>query len=163
MTMRIYCGTYAKYNSGSIEGAWFDLDDYTDKDAFIEACQEFHGPGEHEFMFQDWEGIPNGMITESWVDPDVWDLIEAYDEFDEDTVNAYCYLFDKWDKDDFQERYRGKYRSWEEMVEELLDEIGQLEEVPDWARCYFDYGKYANDLRCGGDFTEHDDYFFWNH
>lgn len=28
MTYRIYVGTYAKYSSGSIKGAWLDLEDY---------------------------------------------------------------------------------------------------------------------------------------
>ena len=37
---RIYVGTYAKYNDGSIEGKWFDLSDFSDKDEFYEACKE---------------------------------------------------------------------------------------------------------------------------
>ena len=39
---RIYVGTYAKYNAGSIKGAWLDLEDYADRDAFLEACRELH-------------------------------------------------------------------------------------------------------------------------
>ena len=39
---RIYVGTYAKYNDGSIEGKWFDLSDFSDKDEFYEACKELH-------------------------------------------------------------------------------------------------------------------------
>jgi len=39
---RIYVGTYAKYNSGSIAGKWLDLEDYSDKEAFLEACAELH-------------------------------------------------------------------------------------------------------------------------
>jgi antirestriction protein len=161
--MRIYVGTYSLYNSGNLKGKWFDLEDYADKDEFLEACQEFHGPGEHEFMFQDYEGIPNGMVGECTVDEKCWDLIEAYDEFHEDAVNAYCYLFDTWDKDDFQDRYRGEFPSWEDMAEELLDETGELSKIPEDLRYYFDYEKYARDLQMGGDFTEHEGYFFWNH
>ena len=41
-TPRIYVGTYAKYNNGSIQGEWLDLDDYTDKSDFIQACLELH-------------------------------------------------------------------------------------------------------------------------
>ena len=40
MTARIYVGTYAKYNNGSIAGAWLNLDDYSDKDAFLAACRK---------------------------------------------------------------------------------------------------------------------------
>ena len=39
---RIYVGTYAKYNDGSIEGKWLDLSDYSDKEEFYEACRELH-------------------------------------------------------------------------------------------------------------------------
>ena len=39
---RIYCGTYGKYNAGSIAGAWLDLDDYDDADAFYTACRQLH-------------------------------------------------------------------------------------------------------------------------
>lgn len=164
MTMQIYVGTYAKYNDGNLFGKWLDLEDYSDRDEFYEACAELHADEEDpEFMFQDWEGIPDGMISESHVSPECWTLLDAYEKYDEDMVNAYCYCFGEWNEKNFNERYLGEYDSWEHMAEELLEETGQLEEVPDWARCYFDHEKYANDLRIVGDFTEHDGYYFWNH
>ncbi len=55
---RIYVGTYAKYNEGSIFGKWLDLSDYSDKDEFYETCRELHKDEEDpELMFQDWEYI----------------------------------------------------------------------------------------------------------
>ena len=39
---RIYVGTYAQYNNGSLFGEWLDLSDYSDKDDFLEACAELH-------------------------------------------------------------------------------------------------------------------------
>lgn len=51
---RVYVGTYAKYNSGSLFGKWLDLSDYSDKDE-----------QEPEFMFQDYENIPETLISES--------------------------------------------------------------------------------------------------
>src|SRR5690349_16831915 len=54
---RVYVGTYAKYNNGSIAGAWLDLEDYADKDSFLAACAELHkDEDDPEFMFQDFEG-----------------------------------------------------------------------------------------------------------
>ena len=55
---RIYVGTYEKYNNGSIQGAWLEMDDYATRNQFEAACQSLHGSGEHEFMYQDHEGIP---------------------------------------------------------------------------------------------------------
>ena len=39
---RIYVGTYAKYNDGSLFGKWMDLSDYIDLNDFYEACLELH-------------------------------------------------------------------------------------------------------------------------
>ena len=81
--MKIYCGTYAKYANGSIDGAWLDLEDYSDKDEFLAACRELHkDEADPEFMFQDWEGIPDDMVSEFHVSPECWDVLEAYDEFE---------------------------------------------------------------------------------
>lgn len=160
--MRIYVGTYAKYNSGSIQGAWLDLDDYTNADEFYAACKEIHKDEEDpELMFQDWEEIPESMISESHLNPEVFTLAEAYDEYGQERVNAYLYLFDTWDSEGFEETYRGEYESWEALAEDLLAESGDLELIPEHLRYYFDYEKYARDLRIGGDFVEHDGYYFW--
>lgn len=164
MTMRIYVGTYAKYNEGSLKGEWLDLEDYADKDEFYKACKELHDDEDDpEFMFQDWEDIPDGMVSESHVDEKCWELIEAYDEFDEGVVKAYCACFGEWDRKDFQDRFHGEFNSWEDMAAELLEETGALDQVPENLRYYFDYEKYANDMRLGGDMVEHEGYFFWNH
>ncbi len=164
MSMQIYVGTYAKYNNGNLFGKWLDLEDYTDRDEFYEACAELHADEEDpEFMFQDWECVPDGMISEVHVSAVCWTLLDVYEKYDEDAVNAYCYCFGEWDENDFKERYRGEYDSWEHMAEELLEETGELDQIPERLRHYFNYEKYANDLCIGGDFTEHDGYYFWNH
>ncbi len=85
----VYVGTYAKYNNGSIDGAWLDLEDYSDKDTFIAACQELHkDEADPELMFQDWEGIPNGMISESHIDSEVFAWLDLDDD-DREILAAY--------------------------------------------------------------------------
>ena len=65
---KVYVGTYGKYNIGSLSGAWLDLSDYSDKEEFYEACRELHKDEEDaEYMFQDWENVPEGLIGESWI------------------------------------------------------------------------------------------------
>ena len=74
--MRIYVGTYAKYNNGSIVGAWLDLEDYSDKDEFIDAALELHkDESDPELMFQDWEGS-RYLISECSVEEAAWDFME---------------------------------------------------------------------------------------
>lgn len=70
---RVYVGTYGKYNSGSIAGAWLNLADYKNKEEFLAACARLHkNEPDPEFMFQDWEGVPSWLIRESWISPEVW-------------------------------------------------------------------------------------------
>lgn len=71
---RVYVGTYAKYNAGSLEGKWLTLSDYANKAEFIAACRELHkDEADPELMFQDWEGVPSWMIGESHIDAEVWE------------------------------------------------------------------------------------------
>ena len=74
----VYVGTYGKYNNGSLFGAWLDLSDYADKEEFYEACRELHKDEEDaEFMFQDWENVPEGLIGESWISENFFTLRDA--------------------------------------------------------------------------------------
>ncbi len=75
---KIYVGTYGKYNNGSLFGAWLDLSDYADKEEFYEACRELHKDEEDaEFIFQDYENIPENLISESWISDNFFTLRDA--------------------------------------------------------------------------------------
>lgn len=152
---RIYVGTYAKYNDGSIEGKWLDLSDYSDKEEFYEACRELH-KDEHdpEFMFQDWEYIPNGLIGESWLSDNIFEVIEAIDDMDDDRKEAFevwlnheSYDISSRDINDltssFEDDFQGKYDDKEDYAYEIVDECYDL---PEFAKTYFDYEKFARDL-----------------
>ena len=161
--MKAYVSTFAKFNNGNLNGVWLDLKDYSDKDEFIEACLKLHADErDPELMFADWEGIPDDFIGESHISPECWDLLEAYDDHGEGAVNAYCYCFGEWDERSFKERYRGEYDSFTDLAEQLLNECGELDQIPEHLRGYFDYEAYGRDLRLGGDVVEHDGYFFYS-
>ena len=54
--VKIYVGTYAKYNNGSIFGEWLNLGDFDNLEDFYNKCKEIHADEEDaEFMFQDYE------------------------------------------------------------------------------------------------------------
>lgn len=73
----LYCGTYAKYNNGSIAGKWLRLEDYPDAEAFLTACRELHrDEADPELMFQDFEGFPGEFYGESL---SLEDLRKLYD------------------------------------------------------------------------------------
>lgn len=157
----IYVGTFNTYNNGSLKGAWLDLSDYADRNAFYEACAELHADeSDPEYMFQAWEDIPDGFISECSIKDEFWEYMNH--PADEDAKAAYMACFDEWDEDKFEERYHGQFDSWTKMAEELLESTGDLDAIPESLRYYFDYEAYARDMRLGGDMCEHDGYFFWN-
>jgi antirestriction protein len=94
MNPRIYVGTYAKYNNGNLFGEWLEPADYENRDDFYAACRELHSDETcPEFMFQDWEDIPQCLIKESYVCDSLWDWVYM-DEPDLTTVAVY------WDEVD---------------------------------------------------------------
>ena len=75
----VYVGTYAKYNNGSLFGAWLNLSNYSDKEEFYEACRELHKDEEDaEYMFQDYENIPEALISESWISENFFALWKSH-------------------------------------------------------------------------------------
>lgn len=93
----VYCGTYHKYNCGSIFGKWMKFADYADADEFFEACSELHkdedDPG---FMFQDFECFPEQYYSESMghsLCERIYELINERTHIDEEQFEAYLEAF----------------------------------------------------------------------
>src|SRR5262245_10389407 len=115
---RIYVGTYAKYNAGSIKGAWLDLEDYSDRDAFLEACRELHKDEQDpEFMFQGFEGFPRGFYNESSAPPDeLWDWLKL-DKDEQELLAVYQeHIGSDGDIDTARDAFMGK-RNCKRMFE----------------------------------------------
>lgn len=87
---RVYVGTYGKYNAGSLFGKWLDLSDYSDKEEFYDACRELHKDEEDaEFMFQDWENVPENLIGESWLSENFFALRDAVEDLGDTEQEAF--------------------------------------------------------------------------
>lgn len=167
MAARIYVGTYAKYNAGSIKGAWLDVEDYSDKDEFLKACADLHSDeSDPEFMFQDFEGFPKGFYSESYIKPELFDWL-ALDESDRELLAVYQeHVAQDGDIDAAREAYAGTFDSPEAWARNFLDDTGALQSVPENLRNYIDYESYARDAQYGGDpyFAHHegDVFVFWS-
>lgn len=156
---RVYVGTYNKYNNGSLFGKWLDLSDYSDKDEFLEACRELHKDDQDpEFMFQDYENIPETLISESWLSDKFFELREATENMDETVQEAFFIWcedaskdFNKEDADSlvsaFTDDYIGQYDSEEDYAEEYIRET---QDLSDFVLQYFNYAQYATDLFYSG-------------
>lgn len=144
--MKVYVGTYGKYNNGDISGAWLDIEDYSSKDDFYDACRELHSSEpDAEFMFQDYEGIPSGLIGESWIDEFVFELANEEDETIEN-FSAFIDAFNSESFSDFENAFQGRHDSEVAFAEYIVESYGTLGGIPEHLQYYFDYEKYANEL-----------------
>lgn len=147
----VYVGTYAKYNNGSLKGEWVNLSDFSDKDDFIEYCLELHNDEkEPELMFQDYENIPKGLISESDIDESLWEILPLYDEYGEEFINTVMNDCSLSDYDELQSVINDMVvyyaDSVEEAVERYCDET-MMTTDSDWCERYFDYDSFGYDLR----------------
>lgn len=156
---KIYVGTFAKYNNGSIFGAWLDLADYSDSQEFYTACKKLHS-GEHdpEYMFQDWEGIPEQFISESSIDSEYWEYQEKIESsyLDSDIWDAG--LDADIEPDDIEEAYSGRYSNDEDFAYDLAEQLGYLDDTASWPHSCIDWERAARDLMF--DYIESNHYYF---
>ncbi len=146
----VYCGTYAKYNDGCIDGAWLDLTTFDSYDDFIEVCKKLHRDEEDpELMFQDFENFPKDWYSESCMDEVTFNNIQKYADMNEEMREAfddYICNFSFVDFESFEEAYCGKYNSEEDFATELLDDCYDIERMMGSLARYFDYEAFARDL-----------------
>ncbi len=146
---RIYVGTYAKYNSGSLKGAWLDLEDYSDNDEFLAACAALHSDeNDPEFMFQDYEGFPRDLYGESDIS-DVWEWLKLDDE-DRELLAVYQSTIGEATMEQARDAYAGSFDNPADWAEQFLNDCGDLQDVPEHLRNYIDFEAYARDAGFNG-------------
>ena len=155
---KIYVSSYKKYTEDSLFGKWLVLSDYSDMDEFMAACKELHSDeSDPEFMFQDFEAIPDSLISESWLSENFFPLRDALVELSDNEQEAFLvwcnngsYDLDSEDCHDlissFKDEYFGEYESEEDFAYNLVEDCYNL---PEFALTYFDYEKFAKDLFIG--------------
>ena len=145
----VYCGTYGKYNDGSLCGLWVDISSFDDYDDFIRFCKAIHADEEDpELMFQDFEGFPRQWYSESGMNEDDFDHIKEYcdlcDKYDQDAVDDYMEFHDELDS--FEEAYCGHWDSEEDFARHIVEECYDLDRIMGNLSNYFDYDAFARDL-----------------
>jgi len=152
-TAKIYVGTFAKYNNGSIEGAWLTLSDYSDAEEFLTACAELHSDEvDAELMFQDYEGFPKDLYSESMSESElekvyeymeVMDQIEGWD--DSDWISAHnTYCIENNNSDDeifgFDDDFFNTYFEGRPMEAARATHFGEV----NWNDDYITFNGYGN-------------------
>lgn len=145
----VYCGTYGKYNNGSLFGLWLDITKFNDYDEFIDVCRQLHADEEDpELMFQDYECFPRELYCESCMGEETFDKILEYGELSDDDKEAFDDFLQNndYDMEKFHEAYVGKWGSEEDFAYHIIEECYDLEKMMgDMAR-FFDYEAFAREL-----------------
>jgi antirestriction protein len=168
--IKLYCGTYHKYNSGSLHGKWFDLSDYSDLEELYEAFAELHEDEEDpEYMFQDYEvehSFLKDLISESFLSEDIFEIIEEIGNstLDIEVLSAFADVYG-FEEDDVsawiekcEEAYSGEHLSDEDFAEELADELGCMNDSSSWPYTCIDWKQAARELMY--DYSESDGHYF---
>lgn len=157
---QIYVACLASYNNGKLHGAWIDASLGADHiqneiNAILKNSPEVNA---EEWAIHDYENFGSIELSE-------WSNIERvatlakliYEQGD-----AFAAWYDSQDgknfdtdeiEEKFSEQYQGSYLSEVDFAEQLLEDCGQLAELPEWAKNYFDFESYARDLRLSGDYA----------
>ena len=145
----VYCGTYGKYNEGSLFGMWLDISKFNDYNEFISVCRQLHADEDDpEFMFQDYECFPRAWYCECGMSEETFNKILEYAKLDDQEREAYDDYMEwrnEGDIDDFRDSLEGHWDTEEDFAEYIIEgcydtsSMGQLQ-------YYIDYGRFARDL-----------------
>ena len=156
----LYCGTYGKYNSGSLCGMWVNVSTFESYDDFENFCKAIHADEEDpELMYQDFANIHDSLYHESMGEEEFNNLLkycELCDDFVVDAVDDFLELFRPEDLDRMDDSYMGVYDSKEDVAREIVNDCYDLDKMMGNLSYYFDYEAFARDLfMCDYHFGSH--------
>lgn len=130
----VYCGTYKKYNEGSLNGGWLHLGRYQNGAAFLEACKKLHtDESDPEFMYQDSEYLPDEFYSESCIYPEVFEVIQAIKQMNSDKQAAFAdfcergaCIPDMFDVEEFLLTYKPNKKPRKTAQSEDMKEFSEL-------------------------------------
>lgn len=151
----VYVGTYKKYDNGNLFGEWIDLEKFSDAEEFLNVCRLLHDDEEEpDLMFQDYQGFPGEFYYELMSKDDIQNILDYVNLSDDDKemIEDYieCYGRSIEDFKDVLQRAKGRvigqYDSFLDFAMEQADMMMDEQNVPDWARNYFDYDLFERDM-----------------
>ena len=146
----LYCGTYGKYNSGSLCGMWVDLSTFDSYDDFLNFCKAIHADEDDpELMYQDYENMPRSLYRESMgekVFENIKEYCELCDDYSVEAVEDFLEWSSSEDLERMHDAYVGVYDSEEDFAEEIVSDCYDLDNMMGSIACYFDYEAFARDL-----------------
>lgn len=159
-TPRIYIACLAAYNNGKLHGRWINANQepreiWAEISSVLKTSPE---RGSEEWAMHDYEGFGEIHLSEC---PDIAH-VSTIARLIQDHGEAFTLWYQSQDghgfdteglEEKFSEQWQGAHDSESSFADHLLEETGHLNELPEWARNYFDFESYARDLRFGGDYS----------
>lgn len=150
-TPSVWIGCLSCYNAGRLVGEWYDaLDAENVTTADLHLRDGIDASDCEELWCMDVDNMP---VTEemSPVEATAWGKLAAEAGEDVEAFTAWCRMYGYTSPGDvsvsmFQDTYRGRWDSFEDYADSLIDDIGLLDGVPDHLQAYFDTKRWANDL-----------------
>ena len=172
-TPRIYVACLSSYNAGRLHGRWIDCDQTAEeiREEIRLMLEESPESWAEEWAIHDYEGFGGLSLHEHEDIGKLAELGELIGEHREvityvvDHVGGLDQLEEA--KRLMEDCYSGEWNSLEDWAEDFLESSGQIDQMPESMRSYFDFKSYARDVELAGDvFTIDIDgnvHVFWNH
>ena len=127
----VYCGTWHKYNCGSLRGMWIDLTSFSDYNDFVNFCRAIHcDETAPEIMIQDFMNCNKNFRSEFFDESDFdkvnlyWEIVERQGQ---EAVDDFFEFFDDIEK--FDEKFVGLYENKSDFAFDWLEWTGKREEI----------------------------------
>jgi hypothetical protein len=88
----VFVDTVFSIESGAGSGNRFYLADYTTMDEFTTDCGSWFEEENPEYVYSEWWGIPDLLINERWLCPSIFEIRDAIQMLDRDTIGS----FSRW-------------------------------------------------------------------
>ncbi|MEO8212369.1 MAG: antirestriction protein ArdA [Myxococcales bacterium] len=166
---RIYVACLASYNSGVLHGTWIAAgkdphDIHADIQAMLAQSRE---PIAEEWAIHDFEGFHGVRLAEyESIEKvsDIANLIAEHGQLGADLI-SHCDSSDAA-REALDDNYQGSFASPADWAEQLLADSGDLAQIPERLRGYFDFESYARDAELSGDIfvieVDRQHHVFWS-
>ncbi len=169
--MNVAIEEYELYNNGILLCKWFDLKEteLSEIKEYVKKAKITNGlNGEDlELFIADTE---SDLLKNIESVNQAFEIKEAISELDEEELKALALIIDNGLATDLKDSIskvedmaNTGYSSIADYAENLLEETGGLDSMPENLKGYFDYEKFANDLEIEGSFFEDDNGEIWEY
>ena len=166
MTSDTFSAVFFYVDGIPTKGLWFNFDDNElTSELVAEALSaQYVGCSVDEVLVSDAQGFADYFHSCECFDWDGWETFSeelAHTSLDREVVMAYFENCGQTDLDTIEEAYAGEWASDEDFATDLLEQCGDLDQMPENLRYYFDYSAFARDLMIS-DYFENNSHYFRN-